>query len=120
MTSTALAPGTLVADPHMDDTNYGIPVSLIGEDGALVALGHHPRRRVIAAFNKHSREFQGVPNLADDFSAKAQEWLDRLDYRWATFNAPDPERGEDPDCSWWARWCTPDTPGARPVTLLPA
>lgn len=119
MTST-LTPGEIVADPRMDDINYGIPVSAIGEDGALLALGHHSRRHTLAAFNRYGRQFPGWFNLAEDYSAKAQPWLDALDYRWATFTVPDPAKGEDPDCSWWVHWCTPDTPDARPVTLLPA
>jgi hypothetical protein len=113
-------PGALVTDPRMDDTNYGVPVSAFGDGDAYIALGHHPRRRIIAALNKHSREFPCWLNLADDRTANAQERLDRLDYRWATFNIPDPARNEDPDCDWWVHWATPDTPGAQPVTLLPA
>lgn len=115
-------PFTLIAPDAIDieGTHYGIPVSTYGEDGDMLALGHHPRRTALAAFNRHARLWIGWPNIADDYSARAQDWLNAVTDRWATFNVPDPERGEDTDCTWYVRWCTPDTPDARPVTWLPA
>lgn len=44
---------------------YGVPVSDIGEDGNLIALGHHDTRQVLAAFNRHARTFWGLTDLYD-------------------------------------------------------
>lgn len=107
----------LIADPQMEDTHYGIPVAHIGEDGEMLALGHHSTRRALAAFNRHARDFAGLTNLADDGSARTNDWASAISQRWAIFRKPDPQ-WEDPDYTWVADWSNPDAPGARPVTLL--
>ncbi|MBZ6211696.1 hypothetical protein KVH31_34945 [Streptomyces olivaceus] len=105
--------------PAMENSHYGIRVSHIGEDGDLIALGHHSDRRSIAAFNRHMRTFLGLANLADDRSATAAEWVPALQRRHCIFRTPDPENcWEDVDWSWVAEWCQPETPDAHPVTLL--
>lgn len=112
-------PPTLIADPAMEDIHYGIKVSHIGEDGDLIALGHHTDRRTIAAFNRHMRAFLGLANLADDRSATVADWLPALQRKHAVFRTPDPENEfEDPEWSWVAHWCDADTADARAVTLL--
>jgi hypothetical protein len=109
----------LIADPEMEDTHYGIKVSHIGEDGDLIALGHHSDLRTLAAFNRHMRVFLGLANLADDRSSTAAEWVPALQRKHAVFRTPDPDNEfEDPEWSWVAHWCDTDTPDARPVTLL--
>lgn len=105
--------------PEMEDTHYGIGVAHIGEDGDLVALGHHSDRRTLAAFNRHMRTFVGLDNLADDRSSKAADWPPAFQRKHAVFRAPDPANcWEDPDWHWVADWCDADTPNAQPVTLL--
>ncbi|MFE2563106.1 hypothetical protein [Streptomyces mirabilis] len=119
MTTDSTTRPRLIADLAMEDTHYGIGVSHIGEDGDLIALGHHSPRRALAAFNRHMRTFVGLANLADDRSATAADWVPALQQKYAVFRTPDPENEwEDPDWSWVADWCDADVPGARPVTLL--
>jgi len=116
---TATTQPELIADPAMEDTHYGIKVSHIGEDGDLIALGHHRPLRALAAFNRHMRVFLGLDNLADDRSATAADWLPALQQKHAVFRTPDPENEfEDPEWSWVADWCEAGEPNARPVTLL--
>jgi hypothetical protein len=119
MTETATQP-ELITDPEMEATHYGITVAHIGEDGDLIALGHHSDRRTLAAFNRHMRTFVGLANLADDRSATAAEWMSALQQKHAVFRAPNPTEDcwEDPDWTWVAEWCDADAPGAKPVTLL--
>jgi hypothetical protein len=118
-TETTPAPGSLITEPRMADTNYGIHMAPLGEDGDdILALGHHGKRKALAAFNRYARTVIGLPNIADDFQARAQDWFDAIEQRWAVFTVPDPEEGQDPDWAWYATWCGPETPGAVPVTLL--
>lgn len=115
-TDTPLA---LITDPVMEETHYGIKVSHIGEDGDLIALGHHSDRRTLAAFNRHMRVFLGLANLADDRSATAADWVPALQRKHCVFRVPDPANcWEDVDWSWVAAWCDADTPDATAVTLL--
>ncbi|WP_399559380.1 hypothetical protein [Streptomyces chartreusis] len=115
MTSTL----QVVAEPEMEATYFGTPVSHIGEDGDMLALGHPGIRRAFAAFNRHARVFCGLANLADDSHATAGAWADAISERWAIFRKPDPDsEWEDPDYDWIAQWVEPGTPGARPVTVL--
>ncbi|WP_333759281.1 hypothetical protein [Streptomyces sp. ISBFB 2968] len=115
--STTTQPQTIDV-PEMEDTHYGIGVSHIGEDGDLIAIGHHSDRRTLAAFNRHMRTFLGLANLADDRSATAIEWLPALQRKHCVFRTPDPADCWEADWSWVAEWCDPETPGAQPVTLL--
>jgi hypothetical protein len=119
-TRTTRAPGSVIADPEMADTNYGIRMAPIGEDGDMIALGHHDPRKALAAFNRYARIICGLSNIADDSRALAQDWLKGIDQRWALFTVPDPEQGQDPDWTWYSTWCSPETPGALPVTILSA
>lgn len=119
-TQTAPAPGSVIAEPETADTILGIRMAPIGEDGDMLALGHHDKRKALAAFNRYARTVIGIVNLADDFSASAQDWLNSIDQCWALFTTPDPGLGQDPDWTWYVTWCKPETPGALPVTLLRA
>ncbi|NEE12016.1 hypothetical protein G3M58_36865 [Streptomyces sp. SID7499] len=111
---------TLIDAPEMEATHYGVQVAWLGEEWgeALIALGHHDTRRILAAFNRHTRHYGGLTNLADDPDATAAEWADEIQQRHAFFRKPDPEEDEDPDWRWVAYWCEADNPNARPVTLL--
>lgn len=106
---------------HMEDSHYGIAVCHLGEDGDMLALGHHEPRKVLAAFNRHARVFLGLTNLFDDRSVKAADVLEDISAKWAVFGPPDPERGEEPSYPWYADWSgTAETPGAMPVMILRA
>ena len=104
----------------MEAVHYGIPVSGYGEDGAMLALGHHDTRRAFAAFNRHARVCCGLANLADDQGADLDDWLLCIEELWVIFRRPDPARGDDPDCAWYFDRVTAATPGAQPVTYLDA
>ncbi len=61
-------------DPRIPDlpgfTVYdGVPVASIGEDGGLVALGHYPPDRVLAAFNQFTVSVIGLASITDDAPA---------------------------------------------------
>lgn len=120
MPETAIAPGTVLTDPEMEATHYDIPVVCFGEDGDMLALGHHEPRRALAAFNRHARTFIGLSNVADEPGALAQDWLDAIREGWVVFATPDPEQGDDPDYVWYAHPAKPDAPNAQPVTFLNA
>ena len=110
---------TLIPEPEMEATYFGITVAHIGEDGDMLALGHHSPRRALAAFNRHARTFVGLTNVADDRRATAEDWLDGITQQWAVFRKPNPDsEWEDPDFMWVADESTADDPNARPVTLL--
>ncbi|OEV14068.1 hypothetical protein [Streptomyces nanshensis] len=111
---------TRIAEPEMEDTHYGVAVSYCSEDlDNMLALGHHDARRALAAFNRHARTLAGLANLANDYSADADDWFSQIQPKWATFRTPDPHNDWEDPASWWiAEWCDPETPGAQPVTLL--
>ena len=112
-TDAALAP--LITHPEMDAVYFGVAVAYIGEDGDLIALGHSPPRRVLAAFHRHARLVEGE---TDELRAAWERPAVSLTQSWARFRRPDPAMGEDRDARWWVDWCTSLTPEARPVTLL--
>jgi hypothetical protein len=115
----SLSKSEVISDPEMEDTHYGIRVSTVGEDGDMIALGHHSNLRTLAAFNRHMRVFLGLANLADDRSTTVADWLPALHRKHAVFRSSDPENEfEDPEWSWVVHWCDVDEPGAQPVTLL--
>ncbi|MFF1341091.1 hypothetical protein ACFVYT_24760 [Streptomyces sp. NPDC058290] len=120
---TDLAHAVLITDPPMEATHFGIPVSYFGEDGELIALGHHGLRRLIAAFNRHARVYLGLDNIADDRSAQLADYLPLISQQWATFHKPDPDNGvwdQVQDWMWVAEWADASTPGALPVSILKA
>ncbi|MEU6979648.1 hypothetical protein [Streptomyces sp. NPDC046371] len=116
--TTAPEADSIITDPEMEGTYFGIAVACIGEDGDMLALGHHDPRRALAAFNRHARESFGYHNLADDPQASAADWLDATEQRWVIFRAPDPENTTYPQWIWHAESAREDAPHARPVTFL--
>jgi hypothetical protein len=111
----------IIADPEMEATHYGIQVAHIGEDGDMLALGHHDTRRALAAFNRHARTFCDLINLADDRDACAEDWAGQIEHRMAVIRKPDVTNlYEDPAWRWVADWSDANAPGARPITVLEA
>lgn len=54
---------------------FGILVSEIGDDGDMIALGHHDPRHTLAAFNAHARQVCGMTDLLDgDGRHHARRW----------------------------------------------
>ncbi|MFG3046297.1 hypothetical protein ACGFZR_15375 [Streptomyces sp. NPDC048241] len=109
-TETAFTPTAT----DMEATHYGIPVCTYGEDGNMLALGHHDKRQAFAAFNRHARVFLGFANFADDRNAHLADWIDEIHKTWAVFH----RCAGDSDWTWEARPAAPDTPGAVPITVL--
>jgi len=118
MSQLDLDRNAIITDPETEATHYGIPVCHIGEDGDMLALGHPGTRRALAAFNRHARVFCHLANLADDQASTVGEWEDAITEHWVIFRRPDPERGDDPDCTWYFDRSREGEPGAMPVTLL--
>ena len=111
----------IITDPEMEATHYGVQVAAIGDDGDLIALGHHDTRRALAAFNRHARVVWGLLNLQDSRAAIAADWAQDIKPRMAVFRKADPDNlHEDPGCIWFADWSDPNSPHARPVTVLSA
>jgi hypothetical protein len=109
---------TVITAPDTEDTHYGIPVCHIGEDGAILALGHPGERRALAAFNRHARVFCRLVNLADDFNARLADWTGLTTEKWVVFRKPEEEKNEDPDWEWVFDASTEGEPNALPVTIL--
>lgn len=101
---------------QMEATHYGITVCHIGEDGDMLALGHHDPRRALAAFNRHARTVLGLANYLDDRSAVAAEALETITHVSMAFRTPDPAQGEDPDWFWVAEEVAPGAPDSTPCT----
>jgi hypothetical protein len=139
--SPALAPAAL--DPRIPDLDhfevyFGIRVADIGDDGDLIALGHHDPKAALAAFNAHAKTFWGLVDLLDGGQHDKARWrrvLDSITRRWAVQCTDqcrtcmrDGQRVECGDCaevqavvkagSWWIdSSAAEDEPGAFPVTI---
>lgn len=112
-------------------TYYGVQVSWIGDEGDMIALGHHDPRTVIAALNRCARIEAGLSNLTDDRDATYQDMKQRLaaDY-FIQLVDNCLECGGEPDCgackdiraayadgNWWLhRVASADVSGAFPAT----
>lgn len=103
--------------PNLDnfETYYGLRVADIGEDGALIVLGHHEKRRVLGALNKHARTFWGLDDLYDGRLPMFSNFraTDEIQERWAVL---DLERTKGGD--WFIDYgVTEETPEAFPVMV---
>ncbi|MCW6003896.1 hypothetical protein K1W54_04770 [Micromonospora sp. CPCC 205371] len=143
---TTLDPPTLVPaslDPRIPDLDsfevyFGIRVADIGEDGDLIALGHHDPKAALAAFNAHAKKFWGLVDLLDGAQHDQGRWLwalENVKQKWAVSLtdrcrecAKDGLREECTSCSdvratikegsWWIAYdAAEDEPGAFPVTV---
>ena len=96
---------------------YGLDVCDVGEDGAVVILGHHSDDplRIIAALNLHAREFWGLTNLLDKSHAQLSDLADSLIEAWATVRI---DRPAMPSAEWYMEWGHASTdPDTFPITL---
>lgn len=109
-------------------TCYGVQVCTFGEDGILLALGHHPARTALAAFNAYSRRVIGNRSLTDHHWVSPLTLLEEIEQDWVKLlgecgQCP-PERGCDRclairDGSWWMELgADAADPDAVPVTVL--
>lgn len=116
---------TLVQPPTLTGftTHYGVPVSTIGEDGELVALGHHNPRTVLAAFNAYARSC-GFRDLAD-WSYPRTVTAGRVRHELFVVDAECSGCGPEGACrcpdifslDWWLRAADGDDRDAFPVTV---
>jgi len=95
---------------------YGVNLTFIGDEGAIMAEGHVPLVRFVAACNNMTRNESGCRNLLDDSGATLSDALEGVRQCWA-LPAVDPDGDK---CDWHVRHdsaVTAETPGAIPVTL---
>lgn len=101
--------------PTFPHTAYGVELSWLGEDGGMVALGHIPDQRFVAACNHLARSV-GLSGLFDDHLMAFDDVLPAVTRPWAV--AAEPRgRGSEWAISWHSS-ITSETPGAFPVTVL--
>lgn len=114
------------------ETYYGIAVCSVGEDGDLLALGHHEPLHVIAAMNAYSRKVIGLMNMCDDprMPNAVAVIAPNLRWMWAQQRtlADCEYRAEADKCDcemceelrhggWWLQWSDEQADGAFPVTV---
>ncbi|GIM88797.1 hypothetical protein [Paractinoplanes toevensis] len=111
------------------ETYFGLQVSDVGEDGSVIILGHHHNepRRIVAALNRHAREFWGLANLVDDQNPGPGELADSLAETYAVARCGaacrddqcgNCERVRAGQREWWITWdVAPGTPHSFPATV---
>lgn len=119
---------------------YGLRVGAVGEDGDMLALGHHPTLRTVAALNAEARYLMGPMGLAENcwpYRFIYGEVASKLKRTWAvlreTCDYADLEEGHDPpsdpcyecklrrEVDWYIEWGhTPHHYRAFPIMLWSA
>jgi hypothetical protein len=100
--------------PTFPHTAYGVELSWLGEDGGMVAKGHIPDLRFIAACNHLARKDIGLSNIWDDPCAQLDDALKVVIRAWAI--PTQPCHGFEWEIAWHG--ITEQTPGAIPITVL--
>lgn len=134
----ALAPAAL--DPRIPDLegeiHHGIKVASVGEDGDMLAFGHHDPKATLSAMNAYAKRL-GFLDLLDDGKHDADAWkqaLERVKPCWAVqmwtcheHRAEAKPVAECLECQWvdestWFVDCSAaeDAPGSFPVMLWTA
>lgn len=127
MSTDQIASPTTLADHPSFSTHYGVKVCTLGEDGDLLALGHHEPRRVIAALNRYCRREIGLSDLYDGVGQRSNVY-NSIKRGWAVrlHQCGECKDGACDSCvsihhghAWAVRWgdVTEDTPDAFPITL---
>lgn len=110
----AAADDTPTPDLNMVATFYRVPLSDIGEDGNVVALGHVGKYRMLAALRRHARENWGDDLfLTHSLGAQAPNLdgaLDRISHLWMI------NTGSTEEFGWCMEQAQPSDPNAFPVT----
>lgn len=118
---TTAEPTFQITAADMEATYDGISVCCSGEDGNMLALGHHDPAAALAAFNRHAREFVQIENVLADDAVTAEELADLTDcitQSWGIAYAATEEQQDQEGWSWRLESATADTPGAIPCTFL--
>jgi hypothetical protein len=113
-------PLTLTAD-DFEATYDGISICCSGEDGDMLALGHHGKAAVLAAFNRHAREYMKIENIAADDTltdAELAEYESDITAHWGVPRKATEAEQDNEGWSWTLERATADTPGATPYMYL--
>jgi hypothetical protein len=140
---TSVSETTSFPDVVLKDTVtvYGVPITCVGEDGDLLALGHYDDRRTVAAFAAFTRRHLGW-HMNAAFTRRHLGWHMNVEYphepilsgvsrKWAVLQSDGcdavHETWHEPQCGlcteiraheWWMRWNVSESDdGAFPVTL---
>lgn len=107
-------------------THYGIPVAGIGEEGELVALGHHEPRRAFAAFNRFVRREWGWDLASETKTRSSRTLADRIRHEHFVVGNTCGDCDNQPDCvyctearrhDWWLRQANSTDRDTFPVTI---
>lgn len=101
-----------------EKTYYGVPVICSGEDGDLMALGHHGKLRVLAACNRYARKVMCLYNLVDDRTARASDFLGDITERWGVPRRATADEERYEGFRWVIDQSEPDAPGAIAYTFV--
>lgn len=118
--SDTTTPLTLTAD-DFEATYDGISVCCSGEDGDMIALGHHDPTAALAAFDRHAREFMKIENLAGDSNAtdaELAEYANDITQHWGIARKATEAEQDNEGWSWCLEAATAETPGAIAFTWL--
>lgn len=105
-------------------THYGVPVSAIGEESELVALGRHEPRYAFAAFRRYVREEWGW-DLATELRGP-RLLKDRIRHETFVVGTTCGDCDNQPDCgncdevrraNWWLRQANSTDRDTFPVTI---
>jgi hypothetical protein len=112
---------------------YGMKISMIGEDGDMVILGHHATIYALAAFNGYAVDVVGLDDVYDGLVADpGPTAVKAIKQGWASLKTTCDEFREDehdPDCSecieisecsWWMEIGEHQHPNSFPVTYFTA
>ncbi|MFG1892149.1 NUDIX domain-containing protein [Micromonospora sp. NPDC049051] len=86
----------------------GIALSDIGEDGDIIALGHHDPARLLTALRRYAREVRGEALAPADPAAPHAQ----IRHEWGV----NISEAAGPDQEWYLETAPADTPGAFPIT----
>lgn len=108
--------------------HYGIRVSYIGEDGDMIALGHHAPEQVLEAFDRLACSEGLALTDANEDRRHATPSLERRMARLVTA-CESPDHDQDTadggcgqcamlaDGAWYLEWGDPNSPSTFPITM---
>jgi hypothetical protein len=110
------APAAPVAQPTFPYRAYGLALTPLGDEGTIIAEGHVPARRFIAACNHLACKEMGLGSLIEGMEFESLEDVyGEITYCWVL-----PVENPYPDWEWYVRYdsqVTAETPGAIAVTM---
>lgn len=104
-----------IPQPSFPHFAYGVGTSWFDDEGGVIAQGHIPDLRFVAACNHLARTETGLVNIWDDRRATLDETLSSIRRCWAI---PIDPADLSSDYEWAVRYATEQTPGAIAVTVL--